>query len=130
MQLSQLQSLQYETEAQKLWQQALTACTAYTDASLVLQVHKLLHTPGAIASTLQSNGLQPARPQSEPTAQGAAMVCNLTCAAALSSILHCLLMSSEESWLIDVTFLLCLHRLHPACQLQMAQWLLLLLPVR
>ena len=44
--------LQYADEAQQLWQSALMACTPLTDVSLILQAHKLLHTPGAIAAAL------------------------------------------------------------------------------
>lgn len=50
--------MQYVDDAKQLWQQALTACTPLTDVSLVVQVHKLLHSPGAIAAALGADGPQ------------------------------------------------------------------------
>lgn len=44
--------LQFEREAQQLWQRALDTASPITDAWLIVQAHKLLHVPGAIASQL------------------------------------------------------------------------------
>ncbi|KAL3145349.1 hypothetical protein ABBQ38_001606 [Trebouxia sp. C0009 RCD-2024] len=53
-----LDYLQYAQEAQQLWQSALTACTPLTDVSLILQAHKLLHSPGAVAAALGTDDPQ------------------------------------------------------------------------
>ena len=67
--------LQYVTEAQQLWQQALTACTPLTDVSLIVQAHKLLHTPGAIDAALGADSPQQSAPSPTATPNGTAKVC-------------------------------------------------------
>ncbi len=74
--------MQYQAEAQKLWQQALAASTPYTNAGLVLQAHKLLNNPSAITAALYSDLPQQAPSQAGATANGTSMVCSLSNAAA------------------------------------------------
>ncbi|DBA80252.1 hypothetical protein WJX79_002480 [Trebouxia sp. C0005] len=64
--LHRLKKGNYQAEAQKLWQQALTASTPYTNAGLVLQAHKLLNHPSAITAALY-----PDFPQQAPSQAGA-----------------------------------------------------------
>lgn len=70
--------LQYADEARQLWQSALTACTPYTDVSLILQAHKLLHTPGAIAAALSADDPQQSLPTPAARPNGIATVRFLT----------------------------------------------------
>jgi hypothetical protein len=74
--------MQYQAEAQKLWQQALAASTPYTNAGLVLQAHKLLNNPSAITAALYSDLPQQAPSQAGATANGVSTVCSLSNAAA------------------------------------------------
>ena len=74
--------MQYQAEAQKLWQQALEASSPYTNAGLVLQAHKLLHNPSAITAALYSKFPQQAPSQAGATANGISSVCSLSNAAA------------------------------------------------
>ena len=74
--------MQYQTEAQKLWQQALAASTPYTNAGLILQIHKLLNNPSAIIAALYSDFPQQAPSQAGATANGISTVCSLSNAAA------------------------------------------------
>jgi len=74
--------MQYQAEAQKLWQQALAASTPYTNAGLVLQAHKLLNNPSAITAALYSDFPQQAPSQAGTTANDIATVCSLSNAAA------------------------------------------------
>ena len=67
--------MQYKDDAQQLWQQALTACTPLTDVSLVVQAHKLLNTPGAIAAALGADGPQQSTSPSVVLPNGTATVC-------------------------------------------------------
>ena len=74
--------MQYAGEAQQLWQQALRACTPLTDVSLILQAHKLLHAPGAIAAALGADGPQQSIPTPAAIPNGTATVCFLTVVSA------------------------------------------------
>ena len=73
--------MQYQAEAQKLWQQALAASTPYTNAGLVLQAHKLLNNPSAITAALYSDLPQQAPSQAGATPNGVSTVCSLSNAA-------------------------------------------------
>lgn len=66
--------MQYVDEAQQLWQQALTACTPQTDVTMIVQAHKLLHTPGAIDAALGADGPQQSIPTSAALPNGTATV--------------------------------------------------------
>ena len=70
--------MQYVDEAQQLWQQALTACTPLTDVALIVQAHKLLHTPDAIAAALGVDSPQQSIPTSTALPNGTATVHLLT----------------------------------------------------
>lgn len=63
--------LQYEKEARQSWQQALDTASLTTDASLLLHVHKLLHSPVAITSDL--NGEAPQQSKQQASESGAGM---------------------------------------------------------
>ena len=66
--------MQYVEEAQQHWEDALTACTPLTEVSLIVQAHKLLHTPGAIAAALGADSPQQSVPTSASLPNGTATV--------------------------------------------------------
>ncbi|KAL3144958.1 hypothetical protein ABBQ32_003464 [Trebouxia sp. C0010 RCD-2024] len=64
--LHRLRKGNYAQEAKQLWQSALTACTSVTDVGLIIQAHKLLHSPGAVAVALGAD--DPHHSRSAPAA--------------------------------------------------------------